>query len=225
MLISLIRAVILYFFVIFSVRVMGKRQIGELQPAELVITILISQIVTVPMQDNGFPLINTVIPVCILISLEIIMSVIAMKLPKIRQIISGNPKIIIRDGKIDQNALRQLRLTIDDLMEALRQKDVFDLSVVDYAIIETNGKLSILLNPESQNATSGMVNAVPEDIGLTCTVISDGQIVRKGLTESGIKCQEVFSFLKRNSLNIKEVLLLTTDKTGNFNLVKKDEEN
>lgn len=225
MLISLFRAIILYFFVIFSVRVMGKRQIGELQPAELVITILISQIVTVPMQDNGFPLVNTIIPVCILISMEIIMSIVAMKIPKVRQIISGNPKIIIRDGQIDQKALRDLRLTIDDLLEALRQKDVFDLSVVDYAIIETNGKLSILLNPESQNATSGMVSAVPQDIGLTCTVVSDGQIVDKGLMESGVTRQDVFSFLKRGSLNIKEVLLLTTDKTGNFALVKKDGEN
>lgn len=225
MLISLIRAIILYFFVIFSIRVMGKRQIGELQPAELVITILISQIVTVPMQDNGFPLVNTVIPVCILISLEIIMSIVAMKMPKIRQVISGNPKIIIRDGKIDQNALRQLRLTIDDLMEALRQKDVFDLSVVDYAIIETNGKLSVLLNPESQNATSGMVTAVPEDIGLTCTVISDGKIVDKGLLESGMTRRDIDTFLKKSSLNIKEILLLTTDKIGNFNLVKKDVEN
>lgn len=223
MLISLIRAVILYFFVIFSVRVMGKRQIGELQPAELVITILISQIVTVPMQDNGFPLINTVIPVCILISLEIIMSIVAMKLPKIRRIVSGNPKIIIRDGKIDQRALRQLRLTVDDLLEALRQKDVFDLAVIDYAIIETNGKLSVLLNPESQNATSGMVNAVPEDIGLTCTVVSDGKIVRNGLRECSLSENDIFRALAKSSLKITQILLMTADKQGNFIFVKKDE--
>lgn len=223
MLISLIRAVILYFFVIFSVRVMGKRQIGELQPAELVITILISQIVTVPMQDNGFPLINTVIPVCILISLEIIMSIVAMKLPKIRQLVSGNPKIIIRDGKIDQRALRQLRLTVDDLLEALRQKDVFDLAVIDYAIIETNGKLSVLLNPESQNATSGMVNAVPDDIGLTCTVVSDGKIVKNGLRECGLHEKDVFRALAKSSMKITQVLLMTADRQGNFIFVKKDE--
>lgn len=223
MLISLIRAVILYFFVIFSVRVMGKRQIGELQPAELVITILISQIVTVPMQDNGFPLINTIIPVCILISLEIIMSIVAMKLPKIRQLVSGNPKIIIRDGKIDQRALRQLRLTVDDLLEALRQKDVFDLAVIDYAIIETNGKLSVLLNPESQNATSGMVNAVPEDIGLTCTVVSDGKIVRNGLRECDLQEKDIFRALAKSSMKITQILLMTADKQGNFIFVKKDE--
>lgn len=223
MLISLIRAVILYFFVIFSVRIMGKRQIGELQPAELVITILISQIVTVPMQDNGFPLINTVIPVCILISLEIIMSIIAMKVPGIRRLISGNPKIIIRDGKIDQRALRQLRLTVDDLLEALRQKDVFDLAAVDYAIIETNGKLSVLLNPESQNATSGMVSAVPEDIGLTCTIISDGKIIKNGLKECDLQQKDIFRALTKNSLKMKQILLMTADKQGNFIFVKKDE--
>lgn len=223
MLISLIRAVILYFFVIFSVRVMGKRQIGELQPAELVITILISQIVTVPMQDNGFPLINTVIPVCILISLEIIMSIVAMKSPGVRRLVSGNPKIIIRDGKIDQRALRQLRLTVDDLLEALRQKDVFDLAVIDYAIIETNGKLSVLLNPESQNATSGMVNAVPDDIGLSCTVVSDGKIVKNGLSECKLTRKDIFRTLEKNSVEIDRILLMTADKRGNFIFVKKDD--
>lgn len=222
MVISLIRAVILYFFIIFSVRVMGKRQIGELQPAELVITILISQIVTVPMQDNGFPLINSVVPVCILISMEIIMSIISMKAPKIRRLISGNPKIVIRGGKIDQRALKQLRLTVDDLFEALRQKDVFELESVDYAIIETNGKLSVLLRPENQNATAGTVGAPTQDNGLTCIIVNDGKISYKELKECGITEKELISFTEKNEIEIPALLLMTANQNRNYYWVEKD---
>ena len=134
MAITIVRAAILYIFVILMVKLMGKRQIGQLQPAEFVITILISEIVTVPMQDNSLPLLSSVMAVLLLVSLEILLSAASLKFMKLRTAVEGNSIIVIRDGNIDQQQLKRLRLTIDDLTEALRQKDVFDISDVQYAL-------------------------------------------------------------------------------------------
>ena len=130
MLITLFRSIILYVLIIAAVRIMGKRQIGELQPTELVITIMISEIAAIPMQDNGLPLFNSIIPILVLVAFEIILSVINMKSMRFRRVMEGNSIIVIRDGKVDQAALKKLRITTDDLTESLRQKDVFDISEV-----------------------------------------------------------------------------------------------
>ena len=128
---------------------MGKRQVGELDPQELVITILISAVATVPLENNGMPLANSLIPIAIFISLEIINSAISMKSIKYRELIKGRPRFIIRDGKIQQEELKKLRYTIDDLTDAVRQAGGFDISQVANAIVETNGKLSV--QKKSQN--------------------------------------------------------------------------
>ena len=127
MIITLIRAAILYFLIVFSVRIMGKRQIGELQPSELVITILISEIAAIPMQDNGAPLINSVIPVLLLISFEVIASVVSMKFPKFRGLMQGHSLIVIRNGMIDQTQLKRLRFTVDDLMKRCGRRTCSEL--------------------------------------------------------------------------------------------------
>ena len=128
---------------------MGKRQVGELDPQELVITILISAVATVPLENNGMPLANSLIPIAIFISLEIINSAISMKSINYRELIKGRPRFIIRDGKIQQEELKKLRYTIDDLTDAVRQAGIFDISQVANAIVETNGKLSV--QKKSQN--------------------------------------------------------------------------
>lgn len=150
MFVTLIRTGIIYILIIAAVRLMGKRQIGELQPSELVITILISEIAAIPLQDNGMPLVNTLVSIFLLIALEIISSVLNMKSGKFRDFMQGHSIILIRDGKLDQKKLTQLRFTMDDLLEALRQKDIFSIDEVQYAVVETNGTLSVLLKPENR---------------------------------------------------------------------------
>ena len=138
MAITLVRAIIIYIFITVSVRVMGKRQVGELNPQELVITILISAVATVPLEDNGMPLANSLIPIGIFISLEIINSALSMKSIKFRNIIQGKPIFVIRNGEIQQKELTRLRYTVDDLVDCVRQAGVFDISQVENAIVETN---------------------------------------------------------------------------------------
>ena len=143
MAITLVRAIIIYIFITVSVRVMGKRQVGELNPQELVITILISAVATVPLEDNGMPLANSLIPIGIFISLEIINSALSMKSIKFRNIIQGKPIFVIRNGEIQQKELTRLRYTVDDLVDCVRQAGVFDISQVENAIVETNGVISV----------------------------------------------------------------------------------
>lgn len=144
MTISLIRTVLLYIVIIIAVRLMGKRQISELQTSELVVTLLISDIAAIPMQDTGQPLVSGFIPIAVLVVCEIVVSALMVKSGQFRRLICGRPIVVINNGKIDQKEMRRLRLTTEDLFEDLRQKDVFSLEDVAYAIIETNGKISII---------------------------------------------------------------------------------
>lgn len=222
MAITIIRAAILYIFVILMVKLMGKRQIGQLQPAEFVITILISEIVTVPMQDNSLPLLSSVMAVLLLVSLEILLSSASLKFMKLRTAVEGNSIIVIRDGTIDQQQLKRLRLTIDDLIEALRQKDVFDISDVQYAIVETNGTLSVLLKPEKQTVTAEMLNINPVNRGMTCTVISDGEIKKPAFKECDLTEEQLLKIIKNKSLKIEDIMLMTADKSGKINVIRRD---
>lgn len=222
MAITIVRAAILYIFVILMVKLMGKRQIGQLQPAEFVITILISEIVTVPMQDNSLPLLSSVMAVLLLVSLEILLSAASLKFMKLRTAVEGNSIIVIRDGNIDQQQLKRLRLTIDDLTEALRQKDVFDISDVQYAIVETNGSLSVLLKPEKQTVTAEMLNINPVNRGMACTVISDGEIKKPAFKECDLTEEQLLRVIKKESLEIEDIMLLTADRSGKINIIRRD---
>lgn len=155
MAITLIRSVIIYVFVVVAVRVMGKRQVGELNPHELVITILISAIATVPLEDNAMPLANSLVPILIFISLEIIESVLCMKSAKFRNLLQGKPIYIIKDSILIKNNLKRIRYTMDDINDSLRQQGVFDISQVKNAIVETNGKISVELKNEYSPLTQG----------------------------------------------------------------------
>ena len=178
MFITLIRTSVLYLFVIAIMRLMGKRQIGELQPTELVVTLLLSEIIAIPMQDNDISLVSTIVPVLVLVGFEILISVISLKSVKIRSIMQGNSIIIIRDGKLDLKKIKELRFTIDDVLEALRQKDIFDISKVQYAVVETNGTISVMLKPEYEPVTRGDLSLEIRDCGMPCAVIVDGRNIK-----------------------------------------------
>ncbi|MGN0683150.1 MAG: DUF421 domain-containing protein, partial [Oscillospiraceae bacterium] len=148
MAIVLIRAVILYVVVAFSLRLMGKRQLGELQPSELVVTILISNIAALPVEDSSIPMIMGIVPILTLVSLDVIVSTIMLKSTKFRKFVIGTPRVIISNGKILQSEMKKLRYTVDDLIESMRGQQIFDISQVNYAIVETTGKISFMLKKD-----------------------------------------------------------------------------
>ena len=155
MIITIIRLAILYCVITAAIRLMGKRQVGELQPTELVVTILLSELVAIPIQDNSLPMTTALIAAAVLVSLEILSSLISMRSKKFRTLTQGNSVPVIDKGRVDFNRLRDLRITYDDLLEALRLKDVFDITQVDVCMIETNGQISVQLKPEFQPLEKG----------------------------------------------------------------------
>ncbi len=223
MLVTLARALILYVLIIICMRIMGKRQLGELQPTELVITILLSEIAAIPMQDNALPLGNSIVAVLLLVALEIINSVFVLKSSRFRSFLQGNSLVVIRDGVIDQKQLKRLRFTVDDLLDQLRQKDVFDVSDVRYAIVETNGQLSVMLKPEKETITAEMADIPNKTKGLLCMVINDGKFLRRSFKECNMNEEKLYSVLKSENIEMDEVLFMVADKEGNYTIVQKDE--
>lgn len=222
MFVTLIRTVILYLFVIATVRIMGKRQIGELQPTELVITILLSEIVAIPMQDNDIPLLSAVIPVMVLVGFEILISVISLKSVRFRSAMQGNSIIVIRDGVPDLKEIKKIRFTIDDILEALRQKDIFDISKVQYAIVETNGAISVMLKPEFSEITKKDLRLQAEDNGIPCAVIVDGRIIESNFQYCNMTLKKFYEIIKKDNIRIENTLLMTVDKKGNKTVIGKD---
>lgn len=215
MLIVFIRGIIVYVIVIFATRIMGKRQLGELSPSELVITILISNIATLAMEDPEASLITGVIPILTLVSLDIIASYAALKSRGLRHIISGRPKVLISNGKLDQNVMRELRFTVDDVTASLRSGGVFDIREVQYAVVETTGSMSVLLKSENQPLTPETAASPKPSENPPQTLISDGDIVASGMDGAGIDEKELRAQLKRKHLSPSEVLLclMNSDKT------------
>ena len=221
MLVTLLRTIILYILVLITIRVLGKRQVGELQPADLVLTILLSEILVIPMQDPEIPLVHTFIPVLLLIGFEIVISVISLKSLRFRTLLQGNSLIVIRNGVVDQKQLQRLRFTVDDLLEALRKKDVFDITTVQYAIVETDGTLSVLLKPENKVPTAGELQVQLPDNGMPTVIISDGKVVETDFKECNMTPEKMKKLIQKKHIDIKNVLLMTMDKKGNTHMIKK----
>lgn len=204
---------------------MGKRQIGDMQPNELVITLLISEIAAIPLQDTTKPVIDGVTAIFMLIILEIIMSVICLKSMRIRKLMNGQSVVIIKNGVIDQNAMKKVRMTVLDLVEQLRVQNVFDISTVAFAVLEVNGDLSVLLNKGDQTATLKDLGIKSKKEALPLPVISDGKIIKESLEALGITKSDIQKKLKANNTNEKEVFLMTLDRYSNINLVKMRDSN
>lgn len=210
----LLRSFIVYFLLIISVRLMGKREIGQLQPADLVITILISEIAVMPIENKEIPFIQSVAIMLFLVALEILMSFITLKLSKLRHIVQGNSLLIINDGKLDRKILKKMRLTVDDLVEGLRLKDVFDISEVEYAYVETNGQLSVKLKDEKSPPKAEDLKIASENRGIPFVVISDGRIISESLPLCGLNEEKLEEILNSRRLDRKDVLILAADKKG-----------
>lgn len=223
MITTIIRTFIIYCVVSICVRLMGKRQLGQLQPGELVITILISEIAAMPIGDNNVPILNSIIPLLLLVSFEIINSLIDRKSVRLRHLTEGKPVTIIRNGELLQNELKELRYTINDVLLGLRQKDVFDIEEVEYAVVETNGTLSVLLKPNYRPAIQKNLGKAEKDNGMPCAVIIDGKIIESSFKDCGITEKEVLAKLDRETDDIKKVMLMTVDKSKKFNIIFKKE--
>lgn len=218
------RTVILYLLLMVGLRLMGKRQIGELEPSELVLTLIISDLAAVPMQDFGIPLVNGVFPIIILLCLSMLLSFVNLKSVRFRSILCGKPTIIIRDGRLVQQAMSKTRLTIDELYEQLRSQGVTDLQTVKYAILETSGKISVLPYTRENPVTPKILGTqVQDDVMLPILLINDGRVMTDNLHASGRDMRWLEQQLKSRKLSTpKQVFLLTVDEAGTVECVAKE---
>lgn len=221
--IAFIRTFILYTLIIFSVRIMGRRQVGELQPSELVITMLISNLAALPIEDQGMPLITGIIPIFALVCFEVFTSYLIKNSSFLRKHICGSPQVIIRDGVIDQSVMKKLRFSVDDLVEELRINNVFDFSEVDCAIVETTGELSVFKKyqyEEVQNRDIG--NLQDETYCPPFIVVSDGEINDTGLKLCKKDRKFILNAIKKNNKEVKNILVMLCDKNGKYTIVEKE---
>ena len=209
MLIITIRTILIYLLIVFSLRLMGKKQLGELQPSELVTTIMISNIATLALEDSAMPMLMGVVPILMIVSLDVILSGIMLKSRRIRKIFSGTPKVIISNGIIDQGQLKNLRYTLDDVAEAMREQGIFDISQVQYAIVETNGKINFLQKDTTAKNPPEMV-------------IKDGEIIKEDLAITGLGEGWVQKILEENSQTVTDVFVMSADSEGNPVIVPKN---
>ncbi len=222
MAIVLIRAVLLYIVIALCLRLMGKRQLGELQPSELVVTILISNIAAIPVEDSSVPMIMGVVPIVTLVCLDVIVSGIMLKSSKMRKLIIGSPRIIISEGKILQNEMKRLRYTVDDLMESMRNEQIFDVSQIHYAIVETTGKINFLLKKDYQPAEKQDVGAGGSAENPPSVIIRDGIRDNEQMRLLGLGEMWLTKTLREKNLSEKGVFLMTADKNGKFSIIEKE---
>ena len=215
MAVPLLRTLLLYAAVIAAVRLMGKRQLGELDPSELAVTLLVSDLAAVPMQDPGIPMLSGLVPIAALISLEILLSFAALKSRLFRRLLNGQPAIIIRSGRLDVKKLRQLRLTTDEVVETLRKQNVASVADVKYGVIEPDGTLTVVPVRAQQPVTASMLGLTPKDAGLPLVVVSDGKLVPRSLRLLQLDPRDVENRLHNQSLALSDVFLMTLDDCGN----------
>ncbi|NLM42866.1 MAG: DUF421 domain-containing protein [Clostridiales bacterium] len=223
MLIVFIRTIILYFLIVIIMRLMGKRQIGQLQPSELVVALIIADLAAIPMGNTGIPLIAGIIPILTLFVCEALLSYISLKSQIARRIISGKPSIVIEKGNILEHELRKQRFNIDDLMEQLRLKNVSDIKDVEYAILETGGQISIILKTEKKTVTREDLNLKLPYEGLPISLIIDGYVNHQNLSIAGHDINWLQNQLKKNNIKSpKDILFAYISEDKKFIYQLKD---
>ena len=217
----IVRTLILYVTVTVAIRLMGKRQIGDMQPSELVITLLISEIAAIPLQDKDQPVLNGIVAVFLLVILEIGVSVLTLKSFNLRKLLSGKSVVLIKNGTLDCQALKDVRLTTFDLIELLRGQNVFNIEDVNFAVLEANGNLSVLLKGKKQPATAEDLNIKNKPDALPLPVVSDGKIISESLDALSVTREEIIKIIKKDRLQIKDVFLMTLDRCGQYHIINK----
>ena len=215
MAIIFVRTVILYFAILISMRIMGKRQLGEMEISEFIVAALIADLAATPLQDIGIPLLNGLVPIIIMFCFEIIIAGLNMRSVKLRKLTYGRPEIIIRNGRIIREAMQKNRFTLDELMQELRVQGLTDTAQVEYAVLETNGQLSIILKSGNQPATASQMGVDADDVSYAHIIINEGRILDNNLKLLGRDRRWLANELKRQNLrSADEVYILTLSENG-----------
>ena len=212
MILSYVRTVILYLVLIFALRLMGKRQIGEMEPAEFVVTMLVANLASIPMQDGAIPLYSGLVPILTVLAMELVLSGLTLRSVRLRRLLCGKPVILIDNGKLIQQNLRRTRVTLDELAGHLREKDVLDIRAVQYAILETDGKLSVFPFPKERPASAKDAGITVSQRVMPVTVIADGWLSREDLTRIGKDEAWLNGVLAQHAAQISTTMLLTVDE-------------
>lgn len=219
----LIRTIVLYLLIIAGLRLLGKRQLGELEPTELTLALIIADLASVPMQDNGIPLLTGLIPIVVLLCIATILTMLSAKSIRFRALLCGRPSVVISDGMVMEQELKRNRLTVDELMEELRIQGYADLRVVKFAVLETNGQLSVLPRSSQMPVTAAQMEIDTPETGLPVIIISDGQLLSGNLNAQGRSEKWLYRQLASHGLTSpRQVFLLTVDQLGNTYCVPKE---
>ena len=224
MLVTFFRAILLYIIVLIVMRLMGKREIGQLQPFELAISIMIADLASIPMTDTGVPISNGIIPILGLLVMHLLISVINLKSMKAREIICGKPRILIYRGRIDEKALKKERFTINELEERLRGNNVVNLGDVEYAILETSGNITVIQKPEKRNTIPEDFNITPEYEGISYDLVVDGKVMDKNLKKLGKNYQWLKNQVAKFNMRPEDALVVTVDGKGQIFCQEKEKE-
>ena len=222
MAIILVRTLVIYVTVVLCLRLMGKRQLGELELSEFVVAVIISDLAANPLQDIGTPLLNGLIPIAALLCFELLISALVVKSVSFRKLLFGKPSMLVAHGKIDQYQMRKNRFTLDELMEELRGKDITDLSTVQYAILECNGTLSAILYPAERPVTAGQMNATAPDAGYPMILINGGKVLEDNLTKAGRSRAWLDKELAAKKMSPDAVYLMTINGAGQIYFAAKE---
>ena len=222
MLIIFVRAIVLYILVLIVMRLMGKREIGQMQPFELAISIMIADLASIPMTDSGIPITNGIISILGLLLMHLVISFLNVKSIKAREIICGKPTILIYRGKIDEKALKKERFTINELEERLRGNNIYNLGDVEYAILETSGQVTVIQKPEKRNTIPEDFNIIPDYEGIPYDLVVDGKIMEKNLQAIGKNYQWLKKQVEKFNMKPEEALIVTYDAKGQIFCQKKE---
>lgn len=222
MLATFIRSIVIYIIVLIVMRLMGKREIGQMQPFELAISIMIADLASIPMTEIGIPITNGIIPILGLLIMHLIISIINMKSIKAREIICGKPRILIYRGKIDEKALIKERFTINELEERLRGNNIMNLGDIEYAILETSGQVTVIPKPEKRNVIAEDLNITPEYEGISYDLVVDGKVMNKNLKKIGKDYNWLKKEVRKFNMNPDEALIVTYDGKGQIFCQKKE---
>lgn len=222
MLTSFLRTVFLYLVLIAIIRFLGKRQLGQMEPSEVVVTMVVADLASISMQDKNVPLSSSLIPIFAVLGMEMLLSLLSLRSVFFRKLLCGKPVILIENGKFLQDNMRKTRITLDELTSQLREKDVLDISTVQYAILETGGNLSVFPFPEQKPPSAKDTGITPQAQSLPVTIVSDGRLLPDNLKKSGKDRRWLEKILKQHKASVRETWLLTVDRENNIYFCRKE---
>ena len=217
-----IRTVFIYLFLILSMRLMGKRQIGELDISELITTLLLSETASLPLTDTSIPLSHSVVPIITLVSFEVISSYVLVRFPKLKNVVSTRPTVLIDKGSIDRASMIKARISVDELMSELRQQGIWSISEVQYAILEQNGKITVIQKAQYKTPNAEQLGLSPKETGISHIVICEGTLNKNGISSVNETEETILKKARKKGAKLKEVYLMTVDDSGKYEVIKKE---